>query len=119
MLLDARRTLAADDPLVHRVVAITIDVSHLAIFEMHFDSATASAHIASGGFNLVPIFGAGVDLRLGEDSHAETIANHRLFHYGPYFCHLWSQCLAITLSGTKIVPILQIGLNHARLAYSY
>ena len=68
MLLDAGSALAADHTLVHGVIAVAINVNHLAIFKMHFDAAAACAHIASRGFNLVPIFGAGVDLRFGQDS---------------------------------------------------
>ena len=115
MLLDACGALAADYTLVHRVITVAINISHLAIFEMHFDAAAASAHIAGCGFNLVPIFGAGVDLRLGKDSHVQTIANHMWFHYGPYLVRMWSQLLAILLSGTMVEPILQIGLRRCAI----
>lgn len=55
MLLDARSALAADDTLVHWMIAVTIDVDNLSIFQMHFDAAAAGAHVTGGGFDLVPI----------------------------------------------------------------
>ena len=110
MLLDACCTLAADYAFVHWVIAVAINISNLAIFQMHFDAATAGAHVASGCFDLVPIFGAGVDLWLGEDSHKETLAKHCEAHYGPYYSCLLGQHLASFQSGTMVEPILGIGL---------
>ena len=95
MLLDASSTFAADDTLVYGVIAVPINVSNFAIFQMHFDATTASAHVTSGRFNLVPIFRRSVDLRLWEDSHGMTIAKLTNSHYGPYFYRVWSQHLAI------------------------
>ena len=115
MLFDASSALAADYTLVHWVIAIAININNLAIFEMHFDAAATGAHITRGGFNLIPIFGAGVNLRLGKDSHVQTIANHMWFHYGPYLVRMWSQLLANLLSGTMVEPILQIGLRRCAI----
>ena len=88
MLLDASSALAANDAFIHRVIAVAINVYDFAIFQMHFDAATTGTHVTGGGFNLVPIFRAGVDLRFGEDSHSATIAKQFIAHYGPYFCSI-------------------------------
>ena len=57
MLLDASRTLAADDALVDRMVSVAIDINNLAVFQMNLDAASTGTHITCGGFNLVPVFG--------------------------------------------------------------
>ena len=119
MLLDAGCTFAANHTLVHRVIAVAIDICNFAIFQMHFDAATACTHVTRGGLNFVPIFRRSVDFRLGEDSHQTTIAKQFEAHYGPYFSSLLGQPLAFLASGTIMEPILKLDLNNARLAYSY
>ena len=63
MLLDARRTLAADDAFIDGVIAVAVDIGDGAIFEIDFYATAARAHIASGGFDLVPSFGRESDSR--------------------------------------------------------
>ena len=94
-MLDASSAFAADHTLIDGMIAVAINVCDFAIFQMHFDAATAGAHVTGCGFNFVPVFGRCVDLRLGEDSHRVTIAKQFKAHYGPYFCSMWSQLLAI------------------------
>ena len=61
MLLDARRPLAADDALVHRMIGVAVDIGDRAVFQIHLDAATAGAHVASRGLDLVPGLGRSVD----------------------------------------------------------
>jgi hypothetical protein len=109
MLLNACRTLAADYTFVDGMITIAINVSDFAIFQMNLYAAATGAHVTCGGFNLVPIFGRRVDLRLGEDSHVATIAKHRDAHYGPYSSSVLGQLLANLASGTMMEPIIKIG----------
>src|SRR5262245_57350322 len=68
MLHDARRTLAADHALVHRMGTIALDIFDGTVLEINFDPATAGAHVAGGGLDLVPGLERGVDLGLGHGS---------------------------------------------------
>src|SRR5690349_774384 len=72
MLHDARGALAADHPLVHRVVAIALDIFDRAVFQIDFDAATAGTHVARGRLDLVPGLERGVDLGFGHSRHGTT-----------------------------------------------
>ncbi len=48
LLHDAGRALGAHHAAVHGVIAVALDVADAAILEMHFDAATAGAHVAGG-----------------------------------------------------------------------
>ena len=39
--------------MIHRMVAIALDVANLAIKKMHLDPATAGAHVTGGIFDLI------------------------------------------------------------------
>jgi hypothetical protein len=82
MLLDASGTLAADDAFVDRVIAVAININNLAVFQMHFDAATAGAHVTCGGFDFVPVFGRCVDLRLN-GGHVERLAKEWSLSHSP------------------------------------
>jgi hypothetical protein len=45
---DAGRALGAEHALVHRMVAIALDVANATVFQVNLDAATASAHVAGG-----------------------------------------------------------------------
>ena len=53
MLHDAGGALAAQHAFVHRVVAVAFDVPNLAVLQVYLDAATAGAHVAGGGLDLV------------------------------------------------------------------
>ena len=57
MLLYASCTLATDDTLIDRVIAIAVNVNNSTILQMHFDAATTSTHVTGGSFHLVPSLG--------------------------------------------------------------
>jgi hypothetical protein len=80
MLFNARSTLAADNAFVYRVVAVAIDIGHLAIFQVNFNAATTRAHIACGSFNFVPVFGRSVDLWL---NHTNRLIEELSLAYSP------------------------------------
>jgi hypothetical protein len=82
MLLDASGTLAADDAFVDGVIAVAINIGNLAILQMHFDTTAAGAHITRGGFNLVPVFGRCIDLRLN-GGHVERLAKEWSLSHSP------------------------------------
>ena len=48
MLHDPGRTLGTQHALIDWVVAITLDITDLAVFQMDIDAASAGAHVASG-----------------------------------------------------------------------
>ena len=50
---DPGRALGAEHALVHRVVAVALDVANAAVLQMNLDAAAAGAHVAGGGGNLV------------------------------------------------------------------
>src|SRR5262249_19078741 len=50
---DAGRTLAAENAVIDRMVAIALDVANLAVKEVHLDPAATGAHVAGGAFHLV------------------------------------------------------------------
>ncbi len=54
LLHDAGSALGAEHAAVHGVVAVALDVADAAILEMHFDAATAGAHVAGGASDPVP-----------------------------------------------------------------
>ncbi len=53
VLHDAGRALAAQHALVHRVIAVAVDVADLAVLQVHANAAAAGAHVAGGGLDLV------------------------------------------------------------------
>ena len=61
MLHDAGGTLGAENALVHRMVAVALDIADLAIAKMHIDAASAGAHVAGGLPDLVTDGGGGID----------------------------------------------------------
>src|SRR5437763_16792092 len=73
MLHDPRGALAADDALVHRMIAIAFDIFDGAVLEIDLYPAAAGAHVAGGGLDLVPGLGRSVDQRLG---HARLLQDH-------------------------------------------
>ena len=73
MLLDARGTLAANDPLVDGVISVAINIDNLAILQMDLDATTAGAHVTRGGLDLIPDFGREIDLWLAR-SHVPAFA---------------------------------------------
>ncbi len=64
MLFDACSTLAADHAFVDGVIAVAINIGDGAIFEIDFNATATRAHIACGGFNLIPCFRRKGDNRL-------------------------------------------------------
>ena len=63
-LHDPRRALGAEHALVHRVIAIALDIRDLAILHVHVDAAAAGAHVAGGLAHLVGNVGRSVDMWL-------------------------------------------------------
>ena len=57
MLLDAGRPFTTDDPLIHRVIAVAIDIGNSAVFEVNPDPTAAGAHVAGRRFDIVPCLG--------------------------------------------------------------
>ena len=53
VLHDAGGTLAAQHALVDRMIAVALDVADLAVFQVDLDPATAGAHVAGRGLDLV------------------------------------------------------------------
>ena len=64
MLHDPGRSLGTENALVHRMVAVALDVADLAVTKMNIDAAAAGAHVAGRLPDLVTDMGGGVDLRL-------------------------------------------------------
>ena len=50
---DPGGALAAQHPVVHRVVGIALDVAQLAVAQVHANPAAAGAHVAGGVLDLV------------------------------------------------------------------
>ncbi len=50
---DAGGALGAQHALVHRVIAVALDVADAAVLQMHLDAAAAGAHVAGRGGDLV------------------------------------------------------------------
>ena len=73
MLHDPGRTLGAQRTLVHRVVAVALDIANRTVQQVHLDAALAGAHVAGGEFDLIVDSGRGVDLLRGG---AEKLACH-------------------------------------------
>ena len=65
VLHDPCGTLAAEDALVHRVVAVSFDIADLAVFQMHVDPAAAGTHVAGRLLHLVADGGVQCDFGLG------------------------------------------------------
>jgi hypothetical protein len=53
MLHDAGRALGAEHALIDRMIAVALDVTDLAVLDVHIDAATAGAHIAGRFSDLV------------------------------------------------------------------
>jgi len=64
MLHDAGRALAAQHTLVHRMIAIALDVFDCSVLEIHLDATAAGAHVTGGRFDLIPGFQVEVDFGL-------------------------------------------------------
>ena len=64
MLHDTGRSLGTENALVHRMVAVALDVTDLAVTKMNIYAAAAGAHVAGRLPDLVTDMGGGVDLRL-------------------------------------------------------
>jgi len=64
---DAGGTLGAEHALVHRMVAVALDVADAPVLQVHFDAAAAGAHVAGGGLHRVARRRRGVDGRLARD----------------------------------------------------
>ena len=48
MLHDARRPLCAKNALVHRMVAIALNITDFVVAQMNIDTAPACAHVTGG-----------------------------------------------------------------------
>ena len=71
MLHDARRALTADHPLVHRMIAVALDIFDGTVLQIDFDAAPAGTHVTGGRLDLVPGLERGVDLGLGHQRNLE------------------------------------------------
>ena len=63
MLHDAGGALAAQRALVHRVIAIALDMANLPIAQMDFDATPARAHVTGGEFDDVGNRRRQIDIR--------------------------------------------------------
>ena len=63
-LHDPGAALGTEHALVHRMVAVALDIGHLAVLHVHVDPAAAGAHVARGLPHLVRHLGRGIDSRL-------------------------------------------------------
>jgi hypothetical protein len=101
VLLDAARTLAANDPLVDRMILVAIDIDNLAILQMHPDATAASTHVTGGGFYLIPAFGGEIDG--GFSGHVlQTHSQDDSFVHHPLVATNWSTDREVNLSGPGI-----------------
>ena len=74
MLHDAGRTLGAQNALVHRMIAVALDVADLAVLKMDVDAAAARAHVAGRLTDFVRNRLGQIDL-VGGHSHWLLIAH--------------------------------------------
>ena len=93
MLHDPGRALAAQHALVDRVVAVALDVANLAVLQVHLDAATAGAHVAGRGLDLVVHRRRQIDCRFSRCQRAlpRVCRDHGLLYY---ILLIYNMCLA-------------------------
>ncbi len=74
-LHDAAGALGAEHALVHRVIAVALNIAYAARAQMHVDAAAAGAHVAGGLAHLIRNGGRQRNMRLGHLEAPELAAD--------------------------------------------